>query len=185
MRLLALGWKVQAWVPCAPTLTSSHRCHASSLGREQGASQRQRGGPAALARCRPCAAAAPFPQPVLPGSSGPCQAKLVLPWLEGQQHGQGRQWGGAGSVVVELGRAQSQVARCRTWDAEQGQWSLGCATLRPGVLAMPLTLCQPHSEAAGRRAGGSRGALRGPSSTRSACAAGHGCCSTARCLLGR
>lgn len=51
--------------------------------------------------------------------------------------------------------------------------------------AMPLTLCQPRLEVAGRRAGGSCGALQGPSSTRSARAAGQGYCSTARCLLGR
>lgn len=35
MALPALGWKVQVWVPCTPTLASSHRCHASSL-REEG-----------------------------------------------------------------------------------------------------------------------------------------------------
>lgn len=51
--------------------------------------------------------------------------------------------------------------------------------------AVSLTLCQPHLEAAGRRAGGSCGALQGPSSTRSARAAGQEYCSTARCLLGR
>lgn len=51
--------------------------------------------------------------------------------------------------------------------------------------AMPLTLCQACLEVAGRRAGGSCGALQDPSSTRSARAAGQGYCSTARCLLGR
>lgn len=53
------------------------------------------------------------------------------------------------------------------------------------IPAVPLTLCQPHVESPGRRARGSCCAPRGPSSTRSARAAGQGCCSTARCPLGR
>lgn len=73
------------------------------------------------------------------------------------------------------------------WDTEQGWQSLGCAAPLPEhhVPTMSLTLCQPRSEEDGKRAGGSCGALQGPSSTRSAHAAGQGCCSTARCLLGR
>lgn len=53
------------------------------------------------------------------------------------------------------------------------------------VPTLPLTLCQPHVESPGRRARGSCCAPRGPSSTRSARAAGQGCCSTARCPLAR
>lgn len=53
MALPALGWKVQVWVPCAPTLTSSHCCHASSLREKQGASQPHCGGPTPLAHCQP------------------------------------------------------------------------------------------------------------------------------------
>lgn len=45
MGLLAVGWKVQAWLPCVPVLASSHCCHVSSLcGREWAA-----GHPAVLA----------------------------------------------------------------------------------------------------------------------------------------
>lgn len=53
------------------------------------------------------------------------------------------------------------------------------------VPTLPLTLCQPHVESPGRRARGSCCAPLGPSSTCSARAAGQGCCSTARCPLGR
>lgn len=64
-------------------------------------------------------------------------------------------------------------------------WVIGMCLPECHMPAMPLTLCQACLEVAGRRAGGSCGALQGPSSTRSARAAGQGCCSTARCLLGR
>lgn len=85
-------------------------------------------------------------------------------------------------MVIGQGRAQVGM-----WDTEQSPWSLGCAASLPEhrIPAMPLTLCWPCLEADGRRAGGSCGALQGPSSTHSAHAAGQGCCSSARCLLGR
>lgn len=100
------------------------------------------------------------PQPVLPLVGGAVWLGVVV-----------------GRCEVHGGRAQRTV----------GYGTLGCATPLPEncVPAVPLTLCQPRLEVAGRRAGGSWGALRGPSSTHSARAAGQGCCSTARCLLGR
>lgn len=87
---------------------------------------------------------------------------------------------------VDGGRSgHGWVAQCGMWDTEQG-W--GCpwdALPELHIPTMSLTLCWACLEVAGRRAGGSRGALQGPSSTHSACAAGQGCCSSARCLLGR
>lgn len=78
MALPALGWKVQVWVPCAPTLTSSHRCHASSLSEERGGSQPHCGGPTLLTHCQPCPGATLSPQPALPCSSCTCLGKPVL-----------------------------------------------------------------------------------------------------------
>lgn len=47
MALPALGWKVQAWVLCAPLLTSLHCSHASSLWEEWRASQSHQSVPTA------------------------------------------------------------------------------------------------------------------------------------------
>lgn len=92
-------------------------------------------------------------------------------------------------VVVGQGRTEHGMGKGPSvgyWDTAGPAVPRMCllsATCLP--CAMCLTLCQPRSKVAGRRAGGSCGALQGPNSTRSARAAGQGYCSTAQCLLGR
>ena len=115
MALPALGWKVQAWVSCALTLTSSHRCHASSLHEEPGASQSHHGGPTPLAHCQPCSGATLSPQPALPRSSCTCPGKPALPVVRRAV------WLG-----VVVGRCEVNGGRA----GHRARWhSVGCGTL--------------------------------------------------------
>lgn len=88
-------------------------------------------------------------------------------------------------MVVGQGMAGWNSVGCGTLSRAGGVPGMHCSLPELHIPTMSLTLCWACLEVAGRRAGGSRGALQGPSSTHSACAAGQGCCSSARCLLGR
>lgn len=95
MALPALGWKVQVWVPSAPTLTSLHCCHASSLHEERGASRSQCGGSIPLTCCWghpvPAASAASLLLHFPRTGSAACSWRGCLDRSDGEEV-QGRWW---------------------------------------------------------------------------------------------
>lgn len=101
MALPALGWKVQAWVPCAPTLASSHRCHASSLHEEWGASQ-----PPPMVTLLPSSSASPVLGHPVP-AAGTALLLRHSPRTASAARSRGAAWLGAvvGKREVDGGRA--------------------------------------------------------------------------------